>query len=677
MFKKILAVGSTIAIAAGLSVISVAGAAQATHPVVTGTAVCNPDTGQFDITWRVSGDTKYAKETATIVKEEISSDGDDSPVTTTSFVGLSVKGSSFVEAVQKNAQPGSSYVLGVKVQWTNHAQGKLVSQKSQPVVPSGTCVAPPQEDAAAELSTTAATCEAAAELILGAVDHAVWGEVIRDGKNYSVTATADKGHIFASGPGVSDDGTTKTFEGALEPQKSGKECAPTPTCIPSTAVSYTYDGPSNSGVITVSNVPGSTGKLCNGFWVTATSWKYLTEDKWPQSRDQVNYVNNGSEITTPGDYPFQAVVTCGQGDIYASYSAQPEPTPILNGPSDPFKEVFLHSAGFNGPRPTYFNNPTGCNTVVPVAPEVTTAAECGVAATVVPATTAGIDYAVELDTDTGNYTVTATPQTNYVFAGDDDQVIVFTGNAGAFVECVENPEVRVAYGECVIDDSDPSLPTASRSVSVTFDNSASNTSVEFEVEGFPQYTHTVPAGEKKTFDIVDSTGLGGEYVIVAAGVGFQVSIPACDLPTFALVTPTYTSTQPTCTAPGTYTLGSLNGDLVWTVNGVSGISNGTYDAPSDNSDVTIVAAPALAQDGLDPEWVNPVVLEFAAPTTGCELPTLPFNPPTLPLPAGVTPPATLALTGAAVGSGLAVAAGLLFLGVAGVVVARRRSSHSA
>ena len=487
MFKKILAVGGTIAIAASLSLVAVAGAAEATHPVVAGTAVCNPDTQQFDITWRVTGDVNYASETATIVTERLSSDGEDSPVVTPSFVGATVKGEGFVEAVQANAVLGASYTLAVEVQWTNHSDGTLVHQQSQPVTISGSCATPADEDAAAEISTTAATCEAAAELILGRIDNAGWGDITRSGDNYSVTATATEGHVFADGVGVSDDGSMQTFAGVLDRQQTGEECVPTPECIPSSAVSYTYDGSSNSGVITVADEESNSGALCEGFWVTATSWKYKTDGMWPQSLDQVNYVNGKQKITAPGDYAYQAVMTCGQGDIYASLTEQPEPTATLNGPSDPYTEVFLHQMGFDGPFPTFFNQPTGCNEVVPVAPAVTTATECGVLSTVSAAVTTGVDYVVKLDTVTGDYVVTATPQPNYYFANDDDQVITFEGDAGGVIPCEEEPNATAAFGACSVDEEELPLTdrataagsasddefVSSRDVTLTFDNSDS------------------------------------------------------------------------------------------------------------------------------------------------------------------------------------------------------------
>ena len=78
----------------------------------------------------------------------------------------------------------------------------------------------------------------------------------------------------------------------------------------------------------------------------------------------------------------------------------------------------------------------------------------------------------------------------------------------------------------------------------------------------------------------------------------------CDLPRLALVTPTAVVTQASCTVPGSYTLGSEGGDVVWTVDGQTPVVNGTYPAPLDYSDVTASAKPADEKNGLA-DWVNP------------------------------------------------------------------------
>ena len=149
-----------------------------------------------------------------------------------------------------------------------------------------------------------------------------------------------------------------------------------PPCIPDSQVSYTYNSSTNSGVITVPTVNGSSGVLCQPFYVTATSWKYTTNAVWPQVVDQVDHVNgtpvNGSNgaISASGTYSYGAAVRCGQGDIYASFTSNdatlfPENDGLpgigyLDGPGNPLPEHFLHQMGFRGPNPTYVQQATSC-----------------------------------------------------------------------------------------------------------------------------------------------------------------------------------------------------------------------------------------------------------------------------------------------------------------------------
>jgi hypothetical protein len=83
--------------------------------------------------------------------------------------------------------------------------------------------------ARAKLSVTEATCDAPAELVLGKTVNATWGTPTRtEGPgHFEVTATAEDGAKFRGGA------TTRTFEGYLAGELTGKECrTPVPPVIP-------------------------------------------------------------------------------------------------------------------------------------------------------------------------------------------------------------------------------------------------------------------------------------------------------------------------------------------------------------------------------------------------------------------------------------------------------------
>ncbi len=267
MLKKFLAAFATLFLAVGLSAIAVAAPASATHPKVSGSYVCNTETGLYDITWKVTGDPSYPNAVGTVKSQ--------TQPTTPTFVGLTVQGTGFQESVQKGVTAGS-YEQKIVVNW--------------------------------------------------------------------------------DGTHDADDKATVTI-----PKTPACAIKP-PECIPTSAVTYTYDPATNSGVVTVPNVASSTGKLCDPFWVTATSWKFTTQSIWPQIIDQVNPVG---KIDKPGDYPYAATVACGQGDIYASFTGEPVVGTYLTAPGTPFEDTFLHQMGFTGPNPTYMQNDPACAKVDP------------------------------------------------------------------------------------------------------------------------------------------------------------------------------------------------------------------------------------------------------------------------------------------------------------------------
>ncbi len=289
-------------------------------------------------------------------------------------------------------------------------------------------------DSAASVSKTAATCDAAETLVLGTATNATWGTVTGA---YSVTATATDGHKFpadaTAGVTVSTDGKTKTFTGTLAP-KLTEGCVTIPKCLPASAVTYKYLPATNNGTIYVVNPDPKvySDELCDGFWVTATSWYYTSDTSiWPQIKNQVNPL---PKITSVGEYKYGADVVCGQGDIYASFTGEPYVGPDLFGPNNPFAEHFLHDMGFAGPSPTYTQTALGCNTTPVVEPTVKKITECGTYGSVSAIDTSKVDYTVTGNGGVGTYTVTAVAIAPYVLDSSYPKG-GWTFELGAYTDC--------------------------------------------------------------------------------------------------------------------------------------------------------------------------------------------------------------------------------------------------
>lgn len=102
-------------------------------------------------------------------------------------------------------------------------------------------------DATATVATTDATCDADGTVSFDQVN-ATWSDAQRgeDGV-FSRIATADDGHLFNAGDGVSDDQTTKTVTYSIQPQLTGDDCAAVVTPPTST--------PTTTPVATVNDTP--------------------------------------------------------------------------------------------------------------------------------------------------------------------------------------------------------------------------------------------------------------------------------------------------------------------------------------------------------------------------------------------------------------------------------------
>ena len=470
--------------------------------------------------------------------------------------------------------------------------------------------------ATAAISFIAPTCDKDQKLVLGSVTNATWGTVVytgTDSRGFSVTATAVGVAKFAGGD------STKTFTGTLLAATGG--CTP-PPCLPKSAVSYTYNAATNSGIITVASMGGYSAELCNSFWVTAASWTFVGNTVWPQTLDQWKPANAGNRIHTVGTYPYAAIVACGQGDIYATFTAPGVPTPtagVLNGPSNPYQEHFLHQMGFTGPQPTYtVQSAAACPTVVIASiPEVSFTDQCGTAndSVTVP-TQMGVTY-TKVDSrnssGVGMVTVTAAAAKGYVFGGGVTKTSWshdFTNQACLTVQ--------------------PIAPNAIDQVCTSDGNQESSTKgyIQLGLKANLHYTIDghLAASARNYLD-------PGTYTVgVIADPGYNLIGPAswemtinpsfCP-PTFALLSTTASMSNITCTTHGSYTLANTEG-VQWFVNGsTTPTAPGTYQVsgvPTVNVQASLVNSITDGwEEGAQTAWT----FNFTNPDN-C-LPTLAFT----------------------------------------------------
>jgi hypothetical protein len=410
---------------------------------------------------------------------------------------------------------------------------------------------------------------------------------------------------------------------------AGGNCIPTPppppTCVENPAVTYTYTKAENGGVISVSGDPNV--KLCNDFYVTVASWSYQNPDnKWPQTLVATQPLH----IEYPGDTKYGLPVQCGQGDVYASFDAQPVPPGQLNGPDNPWDEHFLHEMGFTGPNPTWVQTDVGCNAVLPQVPTADKADTCGEYGTLaLPIDDQFFHYTVTGGKDDlgkeGIVTVTATVQAPYIVGLVNGQPAVTSWplDLGFFEECVD-PCAPDSDTPSETDVSDPACATAEVEFTppscsapqklVLGDITNAKWGEVTDPEGPNNYSVTATATGEATF-------AGGLKSVTFEGIlnpKLPLSDPKCQLTDLDLVLPSVSVTNGTCLTSGSYTLGAALGFnaalLTWTVNGAPA-SNGTHSV-SKTTELTFVATP-VAPHGLEPVWVNPVVRTVTVPTTAC------------------------------------------------------------
>ncbi len=348
-------------------------------------------------------------------------------------------------------------------------------------------------------------------------------------------------------------------------------------CLPPSAVSYTYDNtffdgsPANQGDITVHQLDPTvySDTLCYGFWVLAAGWQYEGLGTWPQTLEGTAAANNGQEITKVGTYPyhFGYPVTCGQGDVYASYRGPIELPHELTG-SSPDVENFLSQMGFvredHNPNDTWMATDPSCHVVTPVAPQVTAQATCDAPGHISWTDIDGkISYALTKgDGKTGINEVTATALGNWIFPDGSTTHVFKHLYLGTPEDCPATP-------------GDPSSSPA-----VCTDGVLGNGTISVDLQpGVLEYTLTAPGGKTTTITQATTSVPAGAYTVhVTALAGHvladnpaqpwtvdgngwvsTVTVDAptgCQLPTDADFSIDWTSTNAQCAGgAGTITVG--------------------------------------------------------------------------------------------------------------------------
>lgn len=115
--KKIPAAIAALSLAL-VGVAVTAAPAMATHPQVSGVAICDTATGDNVITWTVSGDPGYPDVAGTFVSADRAAD---------QIVGKTVTGGETITATERLQPDVRSVTLTVGIQFANHRQGDIVT----------------------------------------------------------------------------------------------------------------------------------------------------------------------------------------------------------------------------------------------------------------------------------------------------------------------------------------------------------------------------------------------------------------------------------------------------------------------------------------------------------------------------------------------------------------------
>ncbi|MEP6478431.1 MAG: hypothetical protein ABJB03_03490, partial [Rhodoglobus sp.] len=240
----------------------------------------------------------------------------------------------------------------------------------------------------------------------------------------------------------------------------------------------------------------------------------------------------------------------------------------------------------------------------------------------------------------GHYEVTVVAAPGFVVTGIDNWKYVVEILAPQHCALVPVPDIPKSNITCFVDGS-YTLPTA--------------TGVDWFVGGVKTAPGTYPV---KTASMVKVTAEPKDATfgfVANSKVAWDLEFVAptgCQLTTHPLVTPAaVTSVQPTCLSDASYTIPTTTG-VDYSINGAKVLA-GKYTVTGAQS-ITVTAAAQAPDYGFELGVQKSWPLVFSAKPTDC-----------------ATQLTTLAFTGVSVGGGLAFAAGLVMLGIAGIFVRRR------
>lgn len=552
-----------------------------------------------------------------------------------------------------------------------------------------------KSDAAASVSVSLASCDAASALTLLPATFADWGTPsytlgANGTTDYSVVATAKSGHTFPLETTVSSDGLTKTFTGNLAAKKGITECSDlaTPvepelvlveacgvygdvTAVAATGVTYTRVFDSATGNYTVTATPE------DGY--------YFVDDQDGVDDQTITFTGSvGAFYVCETDPNASAAYgVCVYNDDATA--------------SDRTATITYDNRASN--TPVAFSGIDGHDQTVPGGELVTFDIQVGAQGASYTVTAGDKTFPVLIDACT-DYpepkVIERSLQTEKFVCGSDVEISTITYTTAfefdptipgwvAQAEAAGEPvvthraptaEESLAYcattvdtdprsSVCGVDDSDTDLLSwiyveIDPSVVYTITNSVTGASVV----ATSAYT-SVDAGKY----VVTASAAPG-YVLTPSAVEeftlFVEDTSKCENPDLAIVYPTYSTTPLTCTTAGTFTVGAIDpGTITWTTLSGDPVADGKHDVTSAQT-ITLIASATNSEDGLDQAFVNPLVLTFVAPTDDCaEKPPVQL--------------ATLAFTGSdgRPPYGVFIIGGMaILLGLGGVLIARRRHAHT-